>query len=462
MIDPVKHAEHLRMVHFTLVIMCVALLAASIPNKSKKVERALDQLQQIISVQSIRKKAKGPLNPNEAMLQKIGEAHSTGDPRNLDGGYPAKGPAALIKVALPEDHTDVEIMLPPLWHNVDIARVQLWKPDKTSRQESERTRFFFQNTRPGLGSDSRIPSLWADFNLESFRKFWDGLDLLNSVFALNRVYPYAYIGKDDSQANEGEWVKVNIVDARAYKGRAGTLKLLPDRGPLRSSWPTRMHRSSYAYQWHVRLTSEDGFKENYSITIPLSYKQVEVNAQAICSRLFKNEPTPGRFDKSFPALKELTEFTESLPLDRLKQQLESEQERSREGFEIFGVKLPTELIGTWGILSLLVVQLYFWLHLLRFVKQAREDRGNDASVSQIPWIGFYPEKITRFIFIFSSVGLPLIIVGYISFKAWQAYADITAELFIILVFNCCCVAMAMITLNTILRMWRSLENHGEP
>ena len=111
---------------------------------------------------------------------------------------------------------------------------------------------------------------------------------------------------------------------------------------------------------------------------------------------------PGEFSVSFGVLDRLTSGIQDLPLDRLRTFLETKETTETRGFEVLGVKFPAESTKWAGLLVLLGLQLYFWVHLrerMPFLKTS--DPGWDVA-----WIGVYRSLTAQILLFASTVVLP--------------------------------------------------------
>ena len=79
------------------------------------------------------------------------------------------------------------------------------------------------------------------------------------------------------------------------------------------------------------------------------------------------------------------------------------EEAVRDRLELFGVKFPSEVVGRWGVIVLLAVQLYFLMHLQEFALCLEP---GDAAWNY-PWIGTYPASLAKVVFVTSATILPL-------------------------------------------------------
>ena len=74
----------------------------------------------------------------------------------------------------------------------------------------------------------------------------------------------------------------------------------------------------------------------------------------------------GKFEESFQGLNEITRHYQKLELNNANQVLKAELQRAGERIEFLGLKFPERVISTWGALIIVIIQLYFWLHLAFF------------------------------------------------------------------------------------------------
>jgi hypothetical protein len=71
-----------------------------------------------------------------------------------------------------------------------------------------------------------------------------------------------------------------------------------------------------------------------------------------------------------------------------------------------GVKIPVESALQWGILVILAIQFYLWIHLHELAPRLRDDDpGWDVA-----WIGVYRSLPARAFFLFSAAGMPFLAV----------------------------------------------------
>lgn len=88
----------------------------------------------------------------------------------------------------------------------------------------------------------------------------------------------------------------------------------------------------------------------------------------------------------------MTRDYQELTLEKARAILSAELARGGERIEFLGMSLPETLMATWGGIVILMLQLYFWLHLraLHGVGGASVELKNEVA-----WIGMYPDVFAR-------------------------------------------------------------------
>jgi hypothetical protein len=129
------------------------------------------------------------------------------------------------------------------------------------------------------------------------------------------------------------------------------------------------------------------------------------------------------YEQAFAELASLSEGLENIPLKSLVSRIAEQEPRGERALEAVGLKVPAALLTRWGIVVLLAVQFYFWLHLQEFnSKVEASSRGLDVA-----WIGVYRSKIALAAVLVSACVVPALAVGVLTLrmprdlpKAWSA------------------------------------------
>jgi hypothetical protein len=126
------------------------------------------------------------------------------------------------------------------------------------------------------------------------------------------------------------------------------------------------------FGYSSRLEFVDGFNISSQTTIAVPVRKginVLVGA-SIRQELIKVHPSnhwrDSAFSDSFYELDQATAGFQDLDFYHLKKILRVQQTNSKEVFTAFGVTFPSETTTRWGMLIILAIQLYFWLHLAEY------------------------------------------------------------------------------------------------
>jgi len=118
--------------------------------------------------------------------------------------------------------------------------------------------------------------------------------------------------------------------------------------------------------------------------------------------LLPPRPGQGDFAHSFPNVDDMARHLTELSLGDLQLFIAAEQKRSGEMVEILGAKLPQDAVAFWGTILLLAVTAYFWVVLRDFAGQGTAS-GTDSTVA---WIGSSKNFVSRIAFLLTLV-IPL-------------------------------------------------------
>jgi hypothetical protein len=135
----------------------------------------------------------------------------------------------------------------------------------------------------------------------------------------------------------------------------------------------------------------------------------------------------GAFSMSFAELEAATTGKQNASFEAIASLLADEAAKPKsDSFEIFSVKFPVEAASRWGIVLILGIQIYLWIHLYEVSPKLKEgDPGWDVA-----WIGVYQSVPARILFFASTCSLPLLTIaalGYHAFVALGSHAGRTAS-----------------------------------
>jgi hypothetical protein len=121
----------------------------------------------------------------------------------------------------------------------------------------------------------------------------------------------------------------------------------------------------------------------------------------------EKELPAGKFATSFPNLDSLAEIYGDFDVDKLDGILKDLQNRTGgESFQVFGVRIPAGATSRWGVMVVLSVQLYFWMHLGEL---RRRLRPTDAGWN-VAFIGMYSSLPACVVYFVTSCVLPLLAI----------------------------------------------------
>jgi hypothetical protein len=124
----------------------------------------------------------------------------------------------------------------------------------------------------------------------------------------------------------------------------------------------------------------------------------------------------GTFDQSFHQLSKIVKNYETLPPKTIDDILASERERTGETFDAVGLKLPAEDMVRFGILLIVCVQLYLWVHLReKSLKLQDDDEG-----WEVAWIGVYQSRYAGALMFVSICLLPFLTAVVLSLRGLES------------------------------------------
>ncbi|MEQ9404797.1 MAG: hypothetical protein RIM99_14490 [Cyclobacteriaceae bacterium] len=154
----------------------------------------------------------------------------------------------------------------------------------------------------------------------------------------------------------------------------------------------------------VRFREGLGIQDTYFAALPIEAAKVIFRPKELLSKKMETKWPYLSLDENFPELMRLTQDYSDERLSTVAKVLHSERQRTSEVFEIFGVKIPGEKVGTWGLFILLSLQFYFLVHYKQF--KQRFNREKMETDEFFPWVGIYEFGAAKWLFVLSMVILP--------------------------------------------------------
>ena len=369
--------EHIRRVHFSLLLACFALAASlTVRLGGSTVERALEDLQQIARLQNSGRVWIRPYL--ESLLADLPELPSTGH-------------LPVVKSLLLSNGVLVPLVSisngPRFWS-------YLLHPEKGTYTKAER-RSAILDVESWSSLEGKPPLEIS--TLSTFREVWDS-------DATHLHVPEAL----GARRSNGALLELEYRSIR----QEGSFKA-PQHLSCRSAPSVERISDRVA---RTDLCLESSIREPSIVTI--SWRAWRVDPRKALN-LYLDTEWPGRpFEGVFPELGDHSKGLEALPLDGLATLLRAEQKKLEEQVQIFGASLPASSLSSWGGLIIVCVQLYLLLHMrVLSIRMSRDDPGWDT-----PWIGLYRGFLSRSATLFSVAIVPVLTLVFIasrhSFFIW--------------------------------------------
>jgi hypothetical protein len=369
--------EHLRTVHFALVLVAAVLIVTGTNTESSRLSVALTQIQQIAKLER-QWSSVPPRLYEQAMLDaKL--------PLAWDFEVSTRVPADFEKYEFDTRFWSVPAKV--------ISQAEPWK---------------FQGTRMPAELES----------LSDFRDFWN---TLNGGIKLRLMKPptekstckqsvelhwpeftQVIIHRSEAGARSAPWCAVND---DAPDGPKLNVEYEFEEGPLidgvsevimTGSSNLRLQQTSSYYK--------QGAKEPISVTeIHLDSEFVRIDESYLKKILF-NDWRSGNFDVAFPELSSVSTGISTLEISDAVRRLESEAAAAEKSISVLGFTVPVPQLSLWGVLILLSLQLYLWLHLHELTTRIEPD----AEGWNVAWVGVYRTKAALAVAVVSCLILPAV------------------------------------------------------
>jgi len=355
--------EHVRTVHFSLIAVCLALIGVVQFEKPKDLTTAQTQLREIKSAVDNwdSDQVKGAIR--DARAEAAGGFHRQS----------WNGPCMAVGSTCFKPSHDASVALPAM-----------------------------------AGSRVMRQGAFADFldkpsSLKGFCFYWDLLyqkprlilpdQTSEAINTLVTIKPDGSISasKPDYRPQTRMSTIVNIGPTTASEQHAFSTLHLPN--------------APYAFSWDVDAN-------HIAIPFPATEKQMDGQAALIRSHPYWKA---GLCSQSFAELMKAAP-NQDVSFESIASSFEQEAAKPKfDSFEVFGVKFPVETASRWGIILIVGIQLYLWIHLHELSPRLKVgDPGWDVA-----WMGVYRSLPARWLFFVLTVGLPIITIGLLGKHALQ-------------------------------------------
>lgn len=384
--------EHLRTVHFTLIAVCVGLIVlSSFPSKTE-IQIAHEQALEILQATNAWNDA---LLDDEAIniVKTKVSAHDQPDLVATTG----KNLAATFNLTWKDNPLAVKpVFLHPTWLiKAEIPR-ELF-PDTSSAGSSK----LLINAPP---------------NLRSFQRLWDGLLIRGQIIVPKTPTECLTTADDDG----GDITKCELISADSVdhsKTRVFPFVFRPKSSDA-SEFFKRDSNWEFEFSYIAHYPIEGGQQGYHIVVLPVRhYEQIEFDGQKALVQLSPSWKAKYKrsFKDAFRELDAIDEPFDDSTIASAERILAAEARRTGDAFEAMGLKIPAELAVRCGVLLILAVQLYLWLHLHEFGNRIQRDAGFDVA-----WIGVYFSEPARFAFIGTLLVLPACTVVLLGIRGLRA------------------------------------------
>jgi hypothetical protein len=381
--------EHLRTVHFTLIALCLGLIVLAFFPSKFDIKIAHEQALEILRVTNawdprfIEAEAAEVVQANVTRAIKAGAFVSVTDQPSANE-YAPDSTHAWIR----------PIFKPPMW----VVKIQI--PDELSPGP------------PPFSEESPRLAVNAPRSIASFRRFWDSalaqpLIILplppNSCLA----EPFSHLGRPAQEC------RVSKHDPSRHPEEVSAYfqvssKRLDSYFNVNEKWD---------YEFRVQSSPTSTTEILLPIRTVAQMEFDEQNALVKRSTLWSNKHKMV-FKDAFHELAAVDEPFEDADIATSEKILAAEARREGDAFEAVGMKIPAEIALQFGVLFVLGVQLYMWIHLHEFGNRIERDAGFDVA-----WIGVYFSRPAQFVFLASLLLLPWATVIILSYKWLHLLSD---------------------------------------
>ncbi|MDU9006931.1 hypothetical protein [Sedimentitalea todarodis] len=409
-IDAKDIVLHLRSIHFSLLVACVGLFVLVTAGRPEEIDLAQAQLSEIVALS----KAWQPDWVESAASDLRGKPRPFETP-NQRGAGPVRLDIDRSWTLLPLQQELLELAHPsaapgPLDRNGPLWS-ELASPERRDRQFAPLQQTEFQPKIAPL-------LLAAPQTLKEFETIWNVLGRITlTVTEATSIFPET-MGPSESRL--GTWP---YSEAPPADGIRVSMRLEPIANPQQELiWRDRVDhewRPEYQFVGHIDMAANGIAKllpnptrpqgavlpinptpfgalrpsEPATISMVTPVEISTFDAQSAFIDYFGLEWLPGSYALNFPELSAVAAGNDDLYFDKVTAFIESKARQSEGEVAIFGLAIPVAKVSSWGAPIVLVMQIYFLLHLRSLLQ--RLYKGGEPKLA--PWIGVYGDRFARVI-----------------------------------------------------------------
>jgi hypothetical protein len=239
-------------------------------------------------------------------------------------------------------------------------------------------------------------------SLLQFREMWDRTVSVLSFRANSGVGDKYVVARKNGSLEAVQYTFAPLDPARGFG--AGEISAVDTPTGKRMADLLKIPAPSFALSWDVG---------GDRILLPIGIHETPFDIQPA---FIQTHPywKPGQFSVAFKALNDATVSIQDKSFEAIALTLQEQASKPKsDEFEVFGVKWPVEKATRWGILLIVAIQLYLWVHLHELSPRLKfDDAGWDVA-----WVGVYRSLPSKILFVASTVLLPLLTIAALANNA---------------------------------------------
>jgi hypothetical protein len=478
--DLSNYLKHLRFIHFSIAILCFAMLFGMSADQERQLSKAIEDLDGIISITEAIRAEPELIYIHAARRARADSEQRMVSQRATEGKITARieGVSGAPTISAMIEYPEITINPGDFYNTISTKYAYFGDKDE-----------IVQTAVPETLGEFR--TFWNEYDKEHFGYIY----LRSSNPKHGDLKAYRFSSQHPATANEAldpyyddpdpVRSRISFIEQPKSMKKVATSLHHDDKSPTATTRllpkpPTKQQiEESNSTNPEVNLTVEGGThgpsRSFYTIIDPYNdWKTVTLGSQtdgmilleySVPSRrvalklqnffvsLTGNQHLTGKFEKSFPFIKQtVTPAFYNLELSSVRQILEGQLKRSGRIIEVMGIKVPASAVSLWGVLALFILQLYFLLHCLEFSNRLQADH----EAINTPWIGIYQNRISKALLISSLVLLPIIVSGVAAYFE-IGNAQTLEQNLLSLAFFAASVLLALSTARIIFKVWGAIS-----
>jgi hypothetical protein len=361
-------AEHLRTVHLTLQLVALVLFVAALEVPKAPFQRAFDDSMGILY-----------LSEHFSAWNKLPFDRATSLAEHNSHHF------ALRIVIEPKDKVIVEALrnAPQLasWNSLDLSDQVLLVTVSDPLHPT------------GLNDDHRLPFK----TLDEFETFWDTTK--------PKVYQLSYVDEDSLKCTgHGQTLAKSRIRIEPLDRLANPTDIVSPFGHIQyNGWTIEDKDEAIpvgSVHFEMVMASAD-----CAVRIRLRQLDIDGRDEAAVVAGRQKVWTRDSYNMVFSDLSEQTKNIAQLPVRNISDEMRKRLVLEGERFEVFGAKIPAELITILGPVLLLLCEMYLILHLREFRRTIES-----GPLAEVPsgYVGFYPGRL-NYLVTASSVSVPVVV-----------------------------------------------------